>query len=208
MDEPISQSQRDFHLSAVNQAQEIHKLNEIQSLVPHLLNAVGENAERQGLVDTPKRFAKAMHFLTSGYESNFEMLIKDALFSEPSGDMVLIRDIEFYSLCEHHILPFFGKAHVAYVPNGKVIGLSKVPRLVDAFARRLQVQERLTYEIAQHLYALLDAKGVMVVIEASHLCMMMRGVEKQGSTTVTKATVGAFHTDSGLRTEAMTLLKK
>lgn len=180
---------------------------ELEKVAGEILSLLGEDPERQGLLNTPKRFAKALQFLTSGYQTDTKALVGDAIFDEPSGDLVVVRDIEFYSLCEHHMLPFFGKAHVAYVPNGKVIGLSKIPRIVDAFARRLQVQERLTHEIALELERLLKPKGVMVIAEASHLCMMMRGVEKQKSATLTKSTLGAFARDSKLRMELMSLLK-
>lgn len=173
-----------------------------------MLELVGENPERQGLIDTPQRFGKAFRFLTSGYETDISGLVGNAIFEEPSGELVFIRDIEFFSLCEHHMLPFFGKAHVAYIPNGKVIGLSKIPRIVDAFARRLQVQERLTHEIAQEVQKLLNPKGVAVILEASHLCMMMRGVEKQQSATITKATLGRLAEDAGARAELLALLRK
>jgi GTP cyclohydrolase I len=173
-----------------------------------MLQLIGEDPTRQGLQDTPKRFSKAWSFLTSGYQIDTKDLVGDAIFNEPSGEIVIVRDIEFFSMCEHHMLPFFGKAHVAYVPNGKVIGLSKIPRIVDTFARRLQVQERLTQQIAEDLQKLLNPKGVAVIMEASHLCMMMRGVEKQNSSTTTKATLGTFATDSNLRNEFLTLLKR
>jgi GTP cyclohydrolase I len=180
----------------------------LTEMAARLLDLVGENPGRQGLRDTPERFAKAISFLTSGYETDIKALVGDAIFDEPSGELVFIRDIEFFSLCEHHMLPFFGKAHVAYIPNGKVIGLSKIPRLVDALARRLQVQERLTHEIAQEVQKLLQPKGVAVILEASHLCMMMRGVEKQGSATVTKATLGRLAEDAYARAELLALLRK
>jgi GTP cyclohydrolase I len=173
-----------------------------------ILNLLRENPQRQGLLNTPERFAKALGFLTSGYETNTDDLVGDAVFDEPSGELVFVRDIEFFSLCEHHMLPFFGKAHVAYVPNGKVIGLSKIPRIVDAFARRLQVQERLTQLIAEDVQRILSPKGVCVMIEASHLCMMMRGVEKQNSMTVTKSALGVFASEPGLRAELLALMKR
>lgn len=159
-------------------------------------------------MDTPERFAKALSFLTSGSAADVDEIVGDALFDEPSGELVFVRDIEFFSLCEHHMLPFFGKAHVAYIPDGKVIGLSKIPRIVDVFARRLQVQERLTHEIAKEIERVLRPKGVAVITEASHLCMMMRGVEKQSSTTITKTTLGEFSSDSNVRAELISLLKK
>jgi GTP cyclohydrolase I len=182
--------------------------NEIAQMTSRMLSLIGEDPQRQGLLDTPKRYSKALSFLTSGYETDIKDLVGDAIFDEPSSELVFIRDIEFFSLCEHHMLPFFGRAHVAYVPNGKVIGLSKIPRIVDAYARRLQVQERLTHDIAKELESILKPKGVAVIIEASHLCMMMRGVEKQSSMTVTKSTLGSFMNDSNLRAELLTLLKK
>lgn len=195
-------------LISVCQHTKIGRQEELMKIGARMLNLIGENATRQGLVNTPKRFGKSLSFLTSGYETDTKDLVGEAIFDEPSGELVLIRDIEFYSLCEHHMLPFFGKVHVAYVPNGKVIGLSKIPRIVDAFARRLQVQERLTNEIAQDLQRLLNPKGVAVIIEASHLCMMMRGVQKQNTTTTTKATLGALAQDPNLRAELLTLLRR
>jgi GTP cyclohydrolase I len=180
---------------------------ELKSLTTKLLRLIGEDPGRPGLIDTPERFAKALAFLTSGRSANIDEIVGDALFDEPSGELVLIRDIEFFSLCEHHLLPFFGRAHVAYIPNGKVIGLSKIPRIVDAFARRPQVQERLTNQIAKEIERVLKPKGVAVITEASHLCMMMRGVEKQNSTTLAKTTLGEYATDNYLRAELMSLLK-
>jgi GTP cyclohydrolase I len=180
---------------------------ELASVAGRMLELIGENPKREGLLDTPKRFSKALSFLTSGYEADVKKIVGNAVFNEPGSELVLIRDIEFFSLCEHHMLPFFGKAHVAYVPNGKVIGLSKIPRIVDIYARRLQVQERLTREIAQELDQILKPKGVMVHIEASHLCMMMRGVEKQKSATITKATLGVFEKDATLRAEFLSAIK-
>jgi GTP cyclohydrolase I len=181
---------------------------DLEKLAGKMLCMIGENPERQGLEETPRRFANALTFLTSGYLIDTQKLVGKAIFDGPSGELVLIKDIEFYSLCEHHLLPFFGKAHVAYIPNGKVIGLSKIPRIVDAFAKRLQIQERLTQEIAEEIERLLNPKGVAVIIEASHLCMMMRGVEKQNSTTITKATLGQFFQDPDLRSELLTLLSR
>ncbi|MGE3682809.1 MAG: GTP cyclohydrolase I FolE [Bdellovibrionales bacterium] len=181
--------------------------SEMEALAARLLRLVGEKPEREGLRDTPRRFAKALTYLTSGYATDPKGLVGDAIFNEKAGELVLIKDIEFFSLCEHHMLPFLGRAHVAYIPDGKVIGLSKVPRIVDVFARRLQVQERLTREIADKLDELLRPKGVAVILEASHLCMMMRGVEKQKSSTVTKTMLGRFAEDSSLRAELLSLLK-
>lgn len=180
---------------------------ELVQVAGRMLELIGENPKREGLLDTPKRFSKALQFLTSGYETDVKKAVGKAVFNEPGSELVLIRDIEFFSLCEHHMLPFFGKAHVAYVPDGKVIGLSKIPRIVDIFARRLQVQERLTREIAQEINQILKPKGVMVHIEASHMCMMMRGVEKQKSATITKATLGAFEKDATLRAEFLSAIK-
>ena len=170
-----------------------------------MLEKVGEDPEREGLLKTPQRAAKALAVLTSGMGVNAAAILEGALFAEPSNEMVLVRDIEVYSLCEHHLLPFFGKAHVAYIPNGKIVGLSKIPRVVDAFARRLQVQERLTEQIRDCIQATLGAKGVAVVIEARHLCMQMRGVEKQNTITTTSAFTGAFLNDPKTRKEFMQL---
>ncbi|AVR46445.1 GTP cyclohydrolase I FolE [Christiangramia fulva] len=157
-----------------------------------IIGAIGENPDREGIVKTPDRAAKAMQFLTQGYEMDAEKILKKAVFNETYDEMVVVKDIELYSLCEHHMLPFFGKAHIAYIPNGKIIGLSKLPRIVDVFARRLQVQERLTHNILECLNKTLQPKGVAVVIEAVHLCMMMRGVQKQNSATTTSGFRGQF----------------
>lgn len=162
----------------------------------NILKEVGEDITREGLEKTPERASKAMHFLTHGYEQDAEAILKSALFNEDHSEMVIIKDIELYSLCEHHMLPFFGKAHVAYIPNGKIVGLSKIPRVVDVFARRLQVQERLTCQIMQAVQNVLQPHGVAVVIEAQHLCMMMRGVQKQNSVTTTSAFSGQFEVQS------------
>jgi GTP cyclohydrolase I len=170
------------------------------------LKLLGEDDKREGLLRTPDRYAKAMEFLTSGYKRDIDELVGKALFAEGSSDIVVVRDIELFSLCEHHLLPFFGRAHVAYIPNGKIIGLSKIPRVIDAFSRRLQVQERLTSQVASELQRILDPIGVAVIIEASHLCMMMRGVEKQNSYTITSCMLGAFRDDQATRTELMALL--
>lgn len=175
-------------------------MKEVQSLknpalIDHfekILHDVGEDSSREGLLKTPSRAAKAMEFLTQGYEQNPEEILKSALFNESYSEMVIVRDIELYSLCEHHMLPFFGTAHVAYIPNGKIVGLSKIPRLVDVFARRLQVQERLTTEVLHCLDETLKPHGAAVVIEARHMCMMMRGVQKQNSLTTTSAFTGVF----------------
>jgi len=170
-----------------------------------MLEKVGEDPQREGLIKTPERAAKALAVLTSGMGVNAAAILESALFAEPSNEMVLVRDIEVYSLCEHHLLPFFGKAHVAYIPDGKIVGLSKIPRVVDAFSRRLQVQERLTEQIRDCIQATLGAKGVAVVIEARHLCMQMRGVEKQNTITTTSAFTGAFLNDPKTRKEFMQL---
>ncbi|MDO7741492.1 MAG: GTP cyclohydrolase I FolE [Flavobacteriales bacterium] len=170
-----------------------------------MLEKIGEDPQREGLIKTPERAAKALAVLTSGMGVNAAAILESALFAEPSNEMVLVRDIEVYSLCEHHLLPFFGKAHVAYIPDGKIVGLSKIPRVVDAFSRRLQVQERLTEQIRDCIQATLGAKGVAVVIEARHLCMQMRGVEKQNTITTTSAFTGAFLNDPKTRKEFMQL---
>ncbi len=177
-----------------------------EDLVRQVLARVGEDPGREGLRRTPLRVAKALDFLTSGYGMTVGDVVSDALFSEDAKEMVVVRDIEFYSLCEHHLLPFFGRAHVAYLPNGQVIGLSKIARVVDVFARRLQVQERLTNQIADALMKTLRAHGVAVVMEASHTCMMMRGVQKQSSSTVTSAMRGSFETNARTRSEFMELI--
>jgi GTP cyclohydrolase I len=174
-------------------------------LVRQQLALVGEDPEREGLVRTPERVAKAMSFLTSGYAVTVDDVVGSALFEEEHENMVMVRDIELYSLCEHHMLPFFGKAHVAYIPNGKIVGLSKLPRLVDVFARRLQVQERLTEQVAKAIEDVLAPRGVGVVIEAFHMCMMMRGVEKQNSRTITSALRGVFRDDAKTRDEFLRL---
>ena len=177
---------------------------EFEQLVRRQLELLNEDPDRLGLVGTPERVATAMRWLTRGYQQSVEEIVHDAIFEERHESMVLVRDIEVYSLCEHHLLPFFGKAHVAYLPDGKILGLSKIPRLVDVFARRLQIQERLTDEIADAIMEVLTPLGVGVVIEASHLCMMMRGVEKQHSQAVTSALRGCFH-DGRTRDEFLRL---
>ena len=172
-----------------------------------ILEAVGENPDREGLLDTPKRASKAMMFLTQGYRQSLDEIVNGALFSTTNNEMVIVRDIELYSMCEHHILPFFGRAHVGYIPNGKVIGLSKIPRIVDFFARRLQIQEQLTKQIGECLQQVVDAKGVAVVIEARHMCSMMRGVQKQNSSMTTSMMEGRFRDDPRTRQEFLTLIK-
>ena len=179
---------------------------ELQGIVRRQLELMGEDAEREGLKDTPKRVARSLWWLTQGYRTCVEDVVGKGIFkSEGHKNMVMVRDIELYSLCEHHMLPFFGKAHVAYIPNGHIVGLSKIPRIVDVFARRLQVQERLTEEIASAIDDVLKPTGVGVVVEAFHLCMMMRGVEKQNSKTITSAVRGAFQDDSKTREEFLYL---
>ena len=177
-----------------------------ETLIHEMLAQLGEDPEREGLKQTPKRVEESMKFLTRGYATCVEDVINGALFEEKHESMILVRDIELYSLCEHHMLPFYGKAHVAYLPNGKIVGLSKIPRVVDVYARRLQVQERLTDQIADALMRVLEPMGVGVVIEAYHLCMMMRGVEKQNSKTVTSALRGAFRDDAKTREEFLGLV--
>ena len=175
--------------------------------IKSILSEIGENTERDGLLKTPERVAKSMEFLTNGYDKDPSEILKSAMFAEDYSQMVLVKDIELYSLCEHHMLPFFGKAHVAYIPNGNIVGLSKIPRIVDIFARRLQVQERLTDEIKDCLQDTLNPIGVAVVIEAQHLCMQMRGVEKQHSSTTTSAFSGIFISDEKTRAEFINLIK-
>ena len=181
---------------------------DVQPIAHHvreMIRGLGEDVEREGLVKTPERVEAAMKFLTRGYGQTVDDVIGDAIFEESHEDMILVRDIELYSLCEHHLLPFFGRAHVAYIPHGRILGLSKTARLVDMFARRLQVQERLTDQIADALMTALAPRGVGVVIEAQHFCMMMRGVEKQGSRTVTSAVRGTFRSDNRTRDEFLRL---
>ena len=179
----------------------------LASNIKSVLSEIGENTERDGLLKTPERVAKSMEFLTNGYDKNPSEILKSAMFAEDYSQMVLVKDIELYSLCEHHMLPFFGKAHVAYIPNGNIVGLSKIPRIVDVFSRRLQVQERLTDEIKDCLQDTLNPIGVAVVIEAQHLCMQMRGVEKQHSSTTTSAFSGIFMSDEKTRSEFINLIK-
>ena len=178
---------------------------EFEELIRRELELIGEDPKREGLLETPHRVAKAMKFLTEGYNSSAEEVVGNGIFKEEHDNMIMVRDIELYSLCEHHMLPFFGKAHVAYIPNGKIVGLSKIPRIVDVYARRLQVQERLTEQIAEGLCQVLNPSGVGVVIEAYHLCMMMRGVQKQNSKTITSALRGAFREDPKTRDEFLRL---
>src|SRR5258705_2652574 len=179
----------------------------MQELIRQLLASLGEDPRREGLLDTPKRVEKAYQFLTSGYKANIDQVLNNALFTVDYSEMVIVKDIDFYSLCEHHLLPFFGKCHIAYIPSSRVIGLSKIPRLVDVFSRRLQVQERLTNEIADVLRDKIAPLGVAVVMEATHLCMSMRGVEKQNSFAVTSAMHGAFRNNARTRMEFLELIK-
>lgn len=179
----------------------------ISENIRHIIQEIGEDPEREGLLKTPDRVEKAYQFLCSGYEKDVDKIINEAVFEESSQGMVVVKDIEVYSLCEHHMLPFFGKAHVAYIPNGKVIGVSKIPRLVDAYARRLQIQERLTDQVADILVEKLNPLGVAVVISAKHLCMMMRGVEKQNSVMNSSAMRGIFNTNLATRDEFLKLIQ-
>src|SRR6185295_6452609 len=178
---------------------------EFEDLVRRQLELIGEDAEREGLERTPARVARSMKFLTQGYSSSAEEVVGKGVFKEEHDNMIMVRDIELYSLCEHHMLPFFGKAHVAYIPNGRIVGLSKIPRIVDVYARRLQVQERLTEQVAKAIEDVLAPRGVGVVIEAFHMCMMMRGVEKQNSRTITSALRGVFRDDAKTRDEFLRL---
>ncbi|HWG52139.1 MAG TPA: GTP cyclohydrolase I FolE [Gemmatimonadaceae bacterium] len=178
---------------------------EFEAHVRAILELIGENPEREGLLRTPQRVAASLSWLTRGYDQRVEDVVGDAVFEEEHTSMVMVRDIELYSLCEHHMLPFFGKAHIAYIPDNKIVGLSKLPRIVEVFARRLQVQERLTEQIAEAIQSVLEPRGVGVVIEAYHLCMMMRGVQKQNSQTVTSAVTGIFRNDARTREEFLAL---
>jgi len=178
-----------------------------QELLRELLLRLGEDPDRDGLLRTPERMQKSLEYLTKGYEQDADKVLRGALFDVPYDEMVIVKDIEMFSLCEHHMLPFFGKVHVAYIPNGKVLGLSKIPRLVDIFARRLQVQERLTVQLAETIQNAINPQGVGVVIEARHLCVMMRGVEKQHSSAVTSHMLGSFRTSQNTREEFLSLIR-
>ena len=180
----------------------------MRELIRNLLKQLGEDPDREGLLDTPRRVETSLKYLTSGYQADVDKVLNNALFTVDYSEMVIVKDIDFFSLCEHHLLPFFGKVHVAYIPRHKVIGLSKIPRLVDVFARRLQVQERLTSEIAETIERKIDPLGVAVVVEATHLCMSMRGVEKQNSFAVTSAMLGGFRNDARTRSEFLELIRR
>jgi GTP cyclohydrolase I len=197
-------------MASTNTTLETASLSEFstQDLYREILTRIGEDPSRDGLVRTPERMEKSMAFLTRGYKMDVTDVLHEALFDVDYDEMVIVKDVEFFSMCEHHLLPFFGKAHVAYVPNGKVIGLSKIPRLVDVFARRLQVQERLTRQIGDAITEAIHPQGVAVILEAQHLCMMMRGVEKQHSSTVTSAMLGVFKTQLQTRNEFLSLVRR
>ena len=184
----------------------MRKDKNIEQLTKDLLNAIGEDPNREGLLKTPNRVAKAWDFFSRGYTQSLDEIVNDALFSEDNKDMVVVRDVEFYSLCEHHLIPFFGKAHVAYIPNGKVIGLSKIPRIIDMFSRRLQVQERLTRQISETIKDVLNPVGVAVIMEGQHMCMQMRGVQKQSSFTTTSSMLGKFRESDRTRSEFMSII--
>ena len=180
----------------------------LEQITRKLLKEIGENPDREGLVRTPSRVAKSWEFFSRGYNQNLENIINNAIFEEDAKDMVIVRDVEFFSLCEHHLLPFFGKAHVGYIPNGKVIGLSKIPRIIDMFSRRLQVQERLTHQVAEALQDVLNPIGVAVVMEGRHMCMQMRGVEKQNSFASTSAMLGQFRKSAETRSEFLSIINR
>jgi GTP cyclohydrolase IA len=180
----------------------------MQDIIRELLAELGEDPSREGLLETPKRVERSLRFLTSGYDADIDAVLNNALFAVEYNEMVIVKDIDFYSLCEHHLLPFFGRCHVAYIPQGRVLGLSKIPRLVEIFSRRLQVQERLTKQIAETLRDKVQPLGVAVVMESTHLCMSMRGVEKQNSIAVTSAMLGVFHQDARTRMEFLELIRR
>ena len=183
-------------------------LKKLEESVTNILTEIGEDPKREGLLRTPNRVAKSYRFLTKGYDEDVEKLLNNAIFNEHYDEMVIVKDIDFYSLCEHHMLPFFGKCHIAYIPKGKIVGLSKLPRLVEMYSRRLQVQERMTREIGDMINKILEPKGVAVVTEASHLCMMMRGVEKQNSIATASCMLGRFKSDEKTRAEFLKLIGK
>ena len=182
--------------------------DKIEVITKQLLKEIGEDPNREGLIKTPSRVSKAWSFFSKGYKQDLNRIINDAIFEEDAKDMVIIRDIEFFSLCEHHLIPFFGKVHVGYIPNGKVIGLSKIPRIIDMFSRRLQIQERLTHQIADAINSVLNPKGVSVVMEGRHMCMQMRGVEKQNSFTSTSAMSGQFKKSAETRSEFLSIINR
>ena len=184
----------------------LNKSVQVEQAVADILKFIGEDPKREGLIRTPVRVAKAWEFLTSGYHQDVQKVLNNAVFREKYDEMVIVKDIDFFSMCEHHLLPFYGKAHIAYIPNGKIVGLSKIPRLVEIFSRRLQVQERMTQQIAETLYGVLEPDGVAVIVEARHLCMMMRGVEKQNSVATTSAMLGSFREDERTRNEFLNLV--
>lgn len=181
-------------------------VSKIEKLIEELLLEIGEDPKREGLIKTPERVAKAWKFLAKGYKQELGTVINEAIFTEEYDEMVTVKDIDFFSLCEHHLLPFFGKAHIAYIPDGKIIGLSKIPRIVDMFGRRLQVQERMTHQIAETINDVLSPKGVAVILEGEHMCMQMRGVEKQNSYATTSAMIGQFRKDSKTRDEFLKIV--
>ena len=180
--------------------------DKINNLTKQLLEEIGEDSSREGLLKTPSRVSKAWSFFSRGYNQDLDKIINNAVFNEDATDMVVVRDVEFFSLCEHHLIPFFGRAHVAYLPNGKVIGLSKIPRIIDMFSRRLQVQERLTRQIAETVKEILDPIGVAVIMEGQHMCMQMRGVEKQNSLTTTSSMLGKFRESDRTRSEFLSII--
>lgn len=182
--------------------------SKLEESVKTILKEIGEDPKREGLLKTPTRVAKSFEFLTDGYEKNIDEILNDAIFNEKYDEMVIVKDIDFYSMCEHHMLPFYGKIHVAYIPKGKIVGLSKIPRIVDVFARRLQVQERMTQQVADTIEKYLQPRGVAVVAEGYHMCMMMRGVQKQNSITTTSAMHGIFKSDARTRSEFLDLIAK
>ena len=181
--------------------------DKVKKLVESLISEIGENPKREGLLDTPERVAKAYEFLTKGYKEDIDKVLNGAIFNEKYDEMVVVKNIDFYSLCEHHMLPFYGKVHVAYIPNGKIVGLSKIPRIVEVSSRRLQVQERMTQQISDTINKYLEPVGVAVVAEAFHMCMMMRGVEKQNSSMITSCMLGLFRSQNSTRSEFLNLIK-